>query len=135
MEIQIVGRHVDVHGPVRDYVDAKVSKLDRFYDQIQHIEVILSHDGPEKKAEMHITSRIGGKLFGDCKHEDFYAAIDLLMDKMSRQLKKQKEKLKVNHHKTASGRRPMVEDGGGDDEERLETYDEVIEKTNFIQPL
>lgn len=133
MEINIVGRHMRLYESVKDYAYSKASKLDRFYDQIQHVDMTLSMDGDEKVVEVIIKSRVGGQIVGKEKHEDFFAAIDLLIDKMSRQLKKQKEKLKVNPHKDSSASGRMAAQGGepGAGGEDLESYDEVIEKTSF----
>ena len=100
------------------------------YDQIQHIELVLSKEGNDRIAEMVIKARVGGQFVGKEKAEEFFAAIDLLVDKMSRQLKKAKEKLKQNHHK--SGREMLIAPPPEDDEdEKLESYEEIIEKTPF----
>ena len=78
---------------------------------------------------MIIKARVGGQFIAKEKAEEFFAAIDLLVDKMSRQLKKQKEKLKENHHKAGQEMpAPPVE---VDEDEQLESYEEIIEKTPF----
>lgn len=130
MDIKIIGRHMNVYETVKDYAHSKIGKLDRFFDQIQHIELILSKDGNDKVAEMIIKARVGGQFIGKEKAEEFFAAIDLLVDKMSRQLKKAKEKLKQNHHKMPAGMVPQPPEEKDEDEE-LESYEEIIEKTPF----
>jgi hypothetical protein len=81
---------------------------------------------------MIATSRVGGKQVGQVEHEDIFAAIDLLIDKMKRQLERAKEKVK--HHKhDESARQKTVETVARSpkntpSEEKLETYDDVIDK-------
>ncbi len=117
---------MNVFEQLRSFAESKIARLDRFYDQIQAVELVLSKEGDDKIAEMRVRARVGGSFEGRVKHDDFYAAIDLLLDKMTRQLKKQKDKVKLRHHK--SGRRPQVEPSPAKaEEEDLESYDEVIE--------
>lgn len=91
MQLTISGHHLDVSEPIRDYVTTKLSKLTRHHDRITNTHVILSVDKNDQKAEatIHIS---GADLFADSKSEDLYAAIDLLTDKLDRQLIKHKEK-------------------------------------------
>jgi putative sigma-54 modulation protein len=112
----------------------KASKLDRYNDQIQHAEIVLGNEGDRKLVEMIVTTRRGGKHVGQVEHEDTFAAIDILMDKMKRQIERQKEKLNNRKHgesaRAASAeiaeRRARAETA---EEEDLKTYDEVIEET------
>ena len=91
MQMTISGHHLDITDPIRDYVTAKLSKLERHYDQISSTSVILSVDKLMQKAEatVHVS---GADLFANAQHEDLYAAIDALSDKLDRQLIKHKEK-------------------------------------------
>ncbi len=133
MNISITGRHMHVHDSVKEYALEKASKLERFNDALQHIEIVVANEGDRKLVEMIATSRVGGKHVGQVEHEDTFAAIDLLFDKMKRQLEKTKERKKNRKHGAESGRglsaaaeaRSSKGKGG---EEELETYDEVIDK-------
>jgi len=129
VDIKVHGRHIRIFEPVQDYVREKVAKLDRFYDLIQHVEVTLSAEGDAKVAEIQIKARKGGPFVGTEKQGDFYAAIDLLVDKMGRQLRKQKEKLKQGQRSGRHSAAPVA--AVPDDEERLETYQDVVERTDF----
>src|SRR5579871_2877279 len=120
---------MQVHDSVKDYATEKAGKLERFNDALRHVEVILSQEGDRKKVEMVATSR-GGRHVGQVEHEDAFAAIDMLLDKMKRQLERTKEKRKNRKHGEsartmgmADAERPVP----ADDEDE-ETYDEVIEK-------
>lgn len=129
MDINIVGRHLRIYDSVKDYAHSKISKLDRFYDQIQRIDMTLSTDGDQKVVECIIKVRRGGQVVGKEKQDEFFAAIDLLVDKLSRQLKKQNEKLKTNHHKGSERLQAATDEVADTDD--LESYDEVIENTKF----
>ncbi|MDE0746360.1 MAG: ribosome-associated translation inhibitor RaiA [Porticoccaceae bacterium] len=91
MQMTISGHHLDITDPMRDYVTNKLSKLERHYEQITSTAVILTIDNLQQKAEatVHVS---GAELFAISEHQDMYAAIDALADKLDRQLIKHKEK-------------------------------------------
>ena len=98
MQIDLTGHHVELTDPLRNYVSEKFGRLERHFDHVTDVHVILSVEKLRHKAEatMHIS---GGKLFADSTEADMYAAIDGLTDKLDRQIKKHKEKI-TNHHRS-----------------------------------
>jgi putative sigma-54 modulation protein len=92
MQLSVTGHHVDVTEPLRAYVENKFERLERHFDHVTNVHVILSVEKLRQKAEatLHLN---GGNLFADDVQEDMYAAIDGLVDKLDRQVKKHKEKL------------------------------------------
>jgi putative sigma-54 modulation protein len=93
MQITISGHHLEVTDALKDYVNNKLERLNNHHDRITNTHVILSVDKLEQKAEA--TVHVSGKdLFADAISEDLYAAIDLLTDKLDRQLIKHKEKMR-----------------------------------------
>ncbi|MDE0272799.1 MAG: ribosome-associated translation inhibitor RaiA [Gammaproteobacteria bacterium] len=97
MQLSISGHHIDVSNALRDYVTAKLRKLERHYDQITNLHVVLSVEKLSQKAEAtaHVS---GAELFADAVADDLYAAIDMLLDKLDRQVIKHKEKVIERHH-------------------------------------
>jgi putative sigma-54 modulation protein len=97
MQLNLTGHHVDVTPPLREYVNSKMERLERHFDNVSNVHVILSVEKLRHKAEatLHVS---GGNLFADAIEEDMYAAIDALADKLDRQVKKHKEKV-TNHHR------------------------------------
>ncbi len=91
MQINISGHHVEVTPPLRQYVLNKLDRLQRHFDHITNTEVTLIVEKLVQKAEatVHVS---GADLFANAESEDMYAAIDLLVDKLDRQLIKHKEK-------------------------------------------
>lgn len=91
MQITVSGHHVEVTPALRDYVNNKLSKLQRHFDNITNTAVTLSVEKLVQKAEANVHVA-GADLFATCESEDMYAAIDSLTDKLDRQLIKHKEK-------------------------------------------
>ena len=91
MQLTISGHHLEVTDAIREYVTNKLSRLERHHDRITSTNVILTIDKLVQKAEatVHVS---GGEFFANSEHEDLYAAIDTLTDKLDRQLIKHKEK-------------------------------------------
>lgn len=91
MQLIISGHHLEITDPLREYVTNKLSRLERHHDRITSTSVILTVDKLAQKAEatVHVS---GAEFFANSEHEDLYAAIDALADKLDRQLIKHKEK-------------------------------------------
>ena len=98
MQISLSGHHIEITDSIRNYVYEKIQRLDRHFDQALDIHLILTVEKLRHKAEatLHVS---GGKLHADDVQEDMYAAIDGLVDKLDRQGKKHKEKLKSHRSK------------------------------------
>lgn len=97
MQINISGHHLDITDALREYVNEKFTRLERHFDHITSIHVILSPEPNAHKAES--TIRItGGELFATAEAGDMYAAIDMLTDKLDRQILKHKEKSVSRQH-------------------------------------
>lgn len=110
MQINITGQQMDVTPALRDYIESKLQRLERHFDQMTKIHVILSVEKERQKAEATI-SVARGELFADTEQESMYAAIDSLMDKLDRQLKKHKEKM-TDHHRNEGGLKSHANDAG-----------------------
>ena len=96
MQINITGHHVDITPALRAYVEEKFERLERHFDNMTNTHVILEIEKERQKAEATIhVSR--GNIYADSEDENMYAAIDSLTDKLDRQIKKHKEKLKDHH--------------------------------------
>ncbi|VAX11927.1 Ribosome hibernation promoting factor Hpf [hydrothermal vent metagenome] len=97
MQLNITGHHLEVTDSLHDYVVSKLERIERHFDHVTNVHVILSLEKLRQKAEatIHVS---GGNLFAEAEHEDMYAAIDAMIDKLDRQIKKHKEKI-TNHHR------------------------------------
>lgn len=100
MRIETHGQQIEVTAALRDYVETRLARLERHYDQPFDIRVLLTMDKPHHCAEATVTLR-GQTMHADAKSADMYAAIDLLADKLDRLLMKHKSK-QVDHHRGES---------------------------------
>jgi ribosome hibernation promoting factor len=96
MQLTLTGHHLDITPALREYVNSKLLRLERHFDHLMDIHCILTVEKLRHKAEATVNVG-GGSLHADAKHEDMYAAIDALTDKLDRQVKKFKEKIKDHH--------------------------------------
>jgi putative sigma-54 modulation protein len=92
MQINLSGHHVEVTSSLREYVDTKFLKLERHFDHINNVHVVLTVEKLNQKAEasVHIN---GGEVFASAVNSDMYASIDTLVDKLDRQILKYKGKI------------------------------------------
>ena len=93
MNLTVTGHHVEVTNSMRNYVTDKLSRIQRHSENLSNIHVILSVEKSRQKAEATI-QMAGQKLYADTTQPDMYASIDLLIDKLDRQLIRHKEKSK-----------------------------------------
>ena len=100
MQVSLSGHHVEITESMRNYVNEKVGRLDRHFDQALDIHIVLTVEKLRHKAEatLHVS---GSNLYADDVQEDMYAAIDGLVDKLDRQGKKHKEKIKSHRLRSA----------------------------------
>jgi putative sigma-54 modulation protein len=95
MQININGHHIDLTDSMQDYVNEKFQKLERFFDHINSVHVVLKVEKLRQIAEatLHVNQ---GEIHASSDDENMYAAIDSLVDKLVRQLNKHKEKLNAH---------------------------------------
>ena len=97
MQVSVTSRHVPVSDSIREYAEKKANKLVKYYDRIQAIEVVLDRESVQHIAEM-IVSTDGQTHVASERGQDPYAAVDLVVDKMERQLTRRKEKFRNRKH-------------------------------------
>ena len=100
MNLTISGHHLEVTPALRSYVTSKLDRVTRHFDQMVDVKVLLTVENQkEKDKRQRAECRIGVKgndLFAESAHEDMYAAIDELMDKLDRQVGRHKDKTQAH---------------------------------------
>lgn len=97
MNLNVSGHHLEVTPAIRTYVRGKFDRVIRHFDHVIDAHVILSVDKLLQKAE--VTLHVRGKdIHAECIDADLYAAIDLLVDKLDRQVIKYKDKTQAKPH-------------------------------------
>lgn len=101
MNLTISGHHLELTPAIRDYVESKLVRIKRHFDDVLDITVTLSVDKiteKEKRQKAEINLRVKGKdLHAEGIAQDMYAAIDCLIDKLDRQVMKYKTKVQEHH--------------------------------------
>jgi len=90
LNISITGHHMKTTEAIKNYVNKRMLKLERHFYRIHQIHVILTVEGQRRRAEATIHLK-GTEVFAHAEDHDLYAAIDLLTDKLDRQVLKYKE--------------------------------------------
>ena len=97
MNLTISGHHLEVTPALRGYVTSKLDRVTRHFDQMVDVKVLLSVENQkekDKRQRAECTIRVkGNDLFAESAHEDLYAAVDELMDKLDRQVVRHKDKV------------------------------------------
>ncbi|MDX6768238.1 MAG: ribosome-associated translation inhibitor RaiA [Elusimicrobiota bacterium] len=101
MEIKLAAKNIKVTQPLRDYVQQKVGRAQKYFDHIVWGQVFLFVEKRAQKAEM-IVHAPGHTFRALATAADLYSAIDLASDKIDTQLKKHKERIKSRHKPKAS---------------------------------
>lgn len=91
MNLSISGHHVALTPALREYVNSKLERISRHFDQVIDASVVLGVDKLVQSAEVTLHVR-GQDLFAEARAENMYAAIDELVDKLDRQVLRYKER-------------------------------------------
>ncbi len=102
MNLNITGHHLEVTPALREYVTTKLDRVIRHFDHVTATHVILSVQKLKQKAEVTVHVR-GKDIYVENEHDDLYAAIDAMVDKLDRQVVKHKEKSADHGHNTMRG--------------------------------
>ena len=96
MRIIVNGRNIEITDAIKAYTKEKIGKVLNHYDQIQSLEVVLNVIKNPSVSESHTAEVICNMTSGSIKLEEtaetMYAAIDILADKLLRQVEKHKSK-------------------------------------------
>ena len=112
MNVSISGHHISITDAMDTAVREKLEKVERHFDQIQSIQVILSLDnsGATKSHKAEAIMRVSGKeMFVQALDDDMYKAINEMADKLDRQVRKYKTKMESKKTQGA-GRDARYED-------------------------
>ena len=130
MKLIITGRHVAVSDRLKEHVEKKVSKVEKYFNQIISIEVIVFEEKSEKVVEIIIHAD-GAKFYTSDKSTDYYSCIDSIIDKLDQQIKKYKDKLQM-HKGPGSNFMPIV-DLDRDGHESVAVVEASPKPLNYIE--
>jgi putative sigma-54 modulation protein len=106
MRLLLTGRHVKVTPALRRYVEVRLFRLARYGTELGDVQVIIEVEKYRHVAEAKLTLN-GRVIQARASTKEMYASIDLLLDRVSRQVAKRKERL-INHKPRPFGRRAAI---------------------------
>lgn len=107
MRLDIRGRNMEITDALKDYTTKRLSKLEKYIDDQRIAQVALSLEGEDHKVEVTIPLN-GLILRGEVTAEDMYSAIDMVVEKLEKQIEKHKTKLYRSHR--GVGLKQVVDD-------------------------
>jgi putative sigma-54 modulation protein len=110
MNLTITGHHLEITPAIRGYVEEKMARVTRHFDQVIDVSVILTVEKLKHKAEVNLHLR-GKDIYVESIDADMYAAIDALADKLDRQVLKHKEKIGDVHRESGGMKRQSADLG------------------------
>lgn len=134
MKTSVTFRHMEPSEPLKDYVHERTARLTKYVDRPLDSNVTLKVEKFRQIADVVINAN-GIRIAGEESHEDMYAAIDLVMDKIERQVKKYMSK--IRKHKPAPGREIRWRRDIYEQESFEEEGDPVVIRTEnyFVKPM
>lgn len=100
MNIKVTGKNIEITDAIREYVEDKSDRLEKFENDNTDLNVVCSVEREEQIVELQL-SHNGDFIKIEERNNDLYASIDLAMDRLERQMRKEKEK-KSDKNKEAS---------------------------------
>ncbi len=98
MQISVTGRHVGFTDSMRQYAEEKLAKLTRFYDRIDKIEIVLDQEPTKHRLEVVMHADHRTTFVAQVEAEEYHEAVDLIVEKLERQLTKHKEIYRNRKH-------------------------------------
>jgi len=106
MQVSMTGRHVELTDPLKQYVQEKLKHLKHSFDQVVDVHVVLSVEKFRQRCEISIqANRLN--IHGSHETEDMYASIDGVVDKLDRQLKRYRAKMR-KHQASPENNAPAI---------------------------
>ena len=128
MQVNIVGRHLTVSPDVESHAQDRFSKLDRYFNGVRKVDVVLSLEGhgqaKQAVAEATVTLEPGTQLVGRGEAGEIMAAMDLAEAKLEKQLRRFHARLKAHRDRTRIGAGAASETANPESDEA--TYEQVV---------
>lgn len=120
MKIMISGKQIELTDGIKSAIEDKIGKLDYFLHPETEVKVTVSAKKSRQKVEVTIIPISGPIVRAEDIEENLYAAIDVVYDKLNKQLKKYKNRLYDRHQDHESIRFKDIEEDYIDDDENVE---------------
>jgi len=138
MEITVTFRHLQPNDALRSYAEEKASRIAKYASNITEVHVILTHEKRRYVAEVTVHVNRAKIAAKEETEDNMYASIDLVMDKIERQVKKYKDKLtdhKEQHRRALHNVFSMSESGSSREGNIVRTETVAIETMSVDRAL
>lgn len=142
MQIIFSGKGVDVTPALKQYAETKLNKLSRFFDGVQEVHVVESTLRNQHIVE--VTLKADGTLIrAEERSADMYSSIDLVVDKLERQLRRYKGRFLTRTRESLGGQKPqetipplVPEEAAPGEEAAEETVAQIVRTKRFaVKPM
>ena len=113
MKLTVTFRHMDASEAIKQHVEDKLERLKKYFPDPVSAQVVLSTERYRHQIDVSITLTNGTAIKGKEVSEDMYTAVDLVMDKVDRQIRRYKDK--ITSHRKNVDQELMVEPSKDDD--------------------
>ena len=113
MKLSVTFRHMDTSEAIKQHVEDKLERLKKYFPDPVAAQVVLSTERYRHQIDVTITLTTGTAITGKEVSEDMYTAVDLVMDKIDRQIRRYKDK--VTSHRKPTDQEPMADMAADDD--------------------
>ena len=138
MQITVTGRHFEITDALRQHIETKIRKLDRFLDGITDVNVVLSVEKYRHIAEITLSQSKGNTIRSLEETHDMYQAVDMAIDKLEKQARKQSKKRDTARKNRAAAKQSemIVEEESSTEEVGLHTSPKVIHSKRIaVKPM
>ncbi len=136
MQTSLTFKNLDPSETIKAYVNEKLNRFDKFLDNPAEADVVLSVEKFRHIAEIHITGdRL--KINGKEETNDMYSSIDLVLDKLEKQIKKNKQKIRDRRAsgKTGVGEIMAADISGSDGYQDIDAEKRVVVQNIDYKPM
>ncbi|MCG2820645.1 MAG: ribosome-associated translation inhibitor RaiA [Candidatus Atribacteria bacterium] len=134
MKIIFKGKHIEVTDAMRNYIEKRLSKIERHFDHILEVIVTLSVEKNRQIVEATLQAR-RALIRAEEETDDMYASIDKVVDKLERQIQKYKEKYFQKPH-PGSERKGLVNEGANIEDSEPDRITKIVKTKRFaIKPM
>ncbi len=135
MQVAVTFRHMEADEGVKAYVKEKVEKLQKYVENPREVHVVLAVEKFRHIAEITVVGN-GGTFNSQGRDHDLYAAIDQMVDKVERQVRERREKVRRNRVSSASAKAPLSLAGkAGEGKEERDLSSLVQRKRTIAKPM
>jgi putative sigma-54 modulation protein len=127
MRFDIRGKNIELTDALKDYTTKRLSKLEKYIDDVKEAQVALSIEGEGHKVEVTIPLN-GVILRGEEASDDMYASIDLVEEKLEKQIDKYKTRL-YRSNRGAGLKKALAEEIKNE----LENNEKATERFNIVR--